>query len=41
MPTTEKLIDPKILKETEKKESNKRTEEIVILLLNIFNKKKS
>ncbi len=30
MPTTEKLIDPKIIKEAEKKDSNKKAEEIVI-----------
>ena len=29
MPTTEKLIDPKIIKEVEKKESGKKNEEIV------------
>lgn len=29
MPTTEKLVDPKIVKEAEKKDSNKKTEEIV------------
>jgi hypothetical protein len=33
MPTTEKLIDPKIIKEVEKKESSKKNEEIVSVFI--------
>ena len=33
MPTTEKLADPKLVKEAEKKDSNKKTEEIVNQLI--------
>lgn len=32
MPTTEKLIDQNIIKEAEKKDSNKKAQEIVILI---------